>query len=670
MNTQQRIQHLRDQINEHNYRYYVLDDPSISDAEYDQLFKQLVALENAHPEFATNDSPTQRVGAEALTSFSQVRHKIPMLSLSNVFTEAELKAFIDRIEDKIQETKNLNYVCEPKIDGLAVSLIYEKGKLIQGATRGDGQVGEDITTNVRTIQSVPLKLRGKNIPELLEVRGEIYMPKAGFEKLNEQAKARGEKQFANPRNAAAGSVRQLDSKITKQRPLAIFCYAIGECSEPNLADNHFEQLQQLRQWGLRVCQEIRVVKDMQGCLDYYTNLLNKRAQLDFEIDGVVYKVNQIQQQQQLGFISRAPRFAVAHKFPAEEVITTINAIEFQVGRTGALTPVARLAPVNVAGVTVSNATLHNMDEIQRKDIHVHDQVVVRRAGDVIPEVVKVSSHNPNENRVAITLPKQCPICDADVVKLADEAVARCMGGLFCPAQATGAIIHFVSRKAMDIQGLGDKVIEQLYQQGLIHNVADLYQLTHQQVAALDRMADKSAQNFMDALEKSKQTTLARFIYALGIREVGEATANNLANHFRNLSAIIAASQEDLIALNDIGPIVAEHIYFFFRQPHNLEIIERLQSAGVHWPEVQVKAAESLPLLNKKFVLTGTLQSLSRDEAKAALQALGAQVSGSVSKNTDYVIAGEKAGSKLSKAQDLGVSVLNEADLFKLIKQSE
>lgn len=665
-NIAQQIASLRQIINEHNYRYYVLDDPNVSDAEFDTLFLQLKKLEEQHPELITSDSPTQRVGAQPLKAFAEVRHGMPMLSLENAFSEEDVAAFNQRVQDRLDTTQSIEYVCEPKLDGLAVSILYENGILTRAATRGDGETGEDITENIRTINMIPLHLRGDHFPARLEVRGEVYMPKAGFDKLNARAEAKGEKIFVNPRNAAAGSLRQLDPRITASRPLAFFCYGVGIFEGENLPEKHSEILQALGAWGLRVNPETKVVDGIEKCLAFHAAMAKKRAKLPYEIDGVVYKVNDRALQDQLGFVSRAPRWALAHKFPAEEVMTTLESVEFQVGRTGALTPVARLKPVFVSGVTVSNATLHNMDEVRRKDVRIGDTVIVRRAGDVIPEVVAaVIQHRPT-NAALIELPAQCPVCHSAIEQVEDEATARCTGGLFCPAQRKEAIKHFASRRALDVEGLGDKLVDQLVETQLIQSAADLYTLDLQQLANLDRMAEKSAQNLLDALEKSKTTTLARFLYGLGIREVGEATAKQLALHFGDLPPIYTAAEEELQTIADIGPVVSKHIAAFFAEPHNRTIIEKLLAAGVHWPIV-TRSAESLPLANKTFVLTGTLQHLTRDEAKEKLESLGAKVAGSVSSKTSYVVAGADAGSKLAKAQALGVVVLSEDEFMGLIK---
>ncbi|MBN1379357.1 MAG: NAD-dependent DNA ligase LigA [Gammaproteobacteria bacterium] len=667
-NTLQRIKHLREQINLHNHNYYVLDQPGIPDAEYDRLFRELQTLEAEHPDLVSADSPTQRVGAKPSTAFRQVKHEVPMLSLGNAFSDEELKAFNKRVCDRISWKDLIEYSAEPKLDGLAVSLLYEKGLLLRAATRGDGNTGEDITDNIKTIATVPLKLLGRNMPSRLEVRGEVFMTRKGFERMNEQAKKAGEKIFANPRNAAAGSLRQLDSRITAKRPLEIYFYGVGILKDFDMPTTHSEMLLLLRSLGLRVNPESRVVKGVQGCLRYYNNIGKKRDNLPYDIDGVVYKVNDLELQQELGFVSRAPRWAIAHKFAAQEETTVLNAVEFQVGRTGALTPVARLKPVNVAGVTVSNATLHNMDEIERKDVRIGDTVIIRRAGDVIPEVVSVVLERRPQRTQKIKLPTQCPVCGSAVISIEDEAVARCSGGLFCSAQRKEAIKHFASRKAMDIDGLGDKLIEQLVDESIIDHVDDLYHLKIGQLAALERMGDKSAENIIGALQKSKTTTLSRFIYALGIREVGEATAQNLASHFENLDELMQADEEKLQTVQDIGPVVAQHVVTFFKQKHNLEIIHRLQQAGINWPSIQKISGDKLPLAGKTYVLTGTLSGMTRDEAKQKLQALGAKVAGSVSKSTTAVIAGENAGSKLEKAESLGIPVLTEADLRKLLQK--
>ncbi|MDH5648591.1 MAG: NAD-dependent DNA ligase LigA [Gammaproteobacteria bacterium] len=656
-----RIEALRESIRYHNYRYYVLDDPEIPDAEFDRLFRELVELEQQHPELISADSPTQRVGAEPLAEFAKVTHVIPMLSLNNAFSEEELAAFYKRVSEKL-ETETVEFVAEPKLDGLALSITYENGKLVNAATRGDGVTGEDVTHNVRTIDSVPLRLRGSDYPRLLEVRGEVFMPLAGFEELNRRQQKMGEKTFANPRNAAAGSLRQLDPRITAQRPLQIFCYGLGQVQpDKELPVSHYDSLMQLRQWGLRVCPEVTRVSGFKCCLDYYQNLSAKRSALPYEIDGVVYKVNSFVQQQQLGFVSRAPRWAIAHKFPAQEELTVVEAIDVQVGRTGAITPVARLKPVFVGGVTVTNATLHNRDEIERLDVRVDDTVIVRRAGDVIPKVVSVVKSKRKAGARKYKFPDKCPVCHSSIVYEPEQVVARCSGGLFCSAQRKQSIKHFASRRAMDIEGLGDKLVEQLVDEGLVQDVSDLYRLDKTRIAGLERMADKSAENLLKALDVSKNTTLPRFLYALGIGQVGEATALALARHFGDLDAIMSASVEQLTAVDDVGPVVAESIHTFFRQPHNKDIVKKLRgkTIGIHWPALEKKQVSGSPFADKTVVLTGTLAAMTRDQAKARLQELGAKVAGSVSRKTDFVVVGEDAGSKADKARELGVTMLDE-----------
>ena len=659
---------LREQLNHHNHLYYVLDAPEIPDAEYDKLFRELQALERAHPELVRPDSPTQRVGAAPLAAFGEVRHELAMLSLDNAFNDEDVTDFDRRVREGLG-VETVDYAAEPKLDGLAVSLLYEDGVLLRAATRGDGTTGEDVTQNVRTIHSVPLRLLDKAYPRRLEVRGEVYMPKAGFLALNKRQEEKGEKIFANPRNAAAGSLRQLDPRITAARPLEMCCYGVGVAEGGALPDRHSAILDQLRAWGLRVSAERAVVKGAAGCLAYYATLAAKRAALAYEIDGVVYKVDALAQQRQLGFVSRAPRWALAHKFPAEEAMTTVLGIDVQVGRTGAITPVARLEPVTVGGVTVSNATLHNEDEVRRKDVRVGDTVVIRRAGDVIPEVVSVIKERRPARTRLFHLPVQCPVCGSEVVRVEGEAVARCSGGLYCPAQRKETIRHFAARRAMDIEGLGDKLVEQLVEQGLVRGVADLYQLSLEQLAGLERMGRKSAENLLQALEKSKNSTLPRFLYALGIREVGEATALVLAQHFGDLSAIAEANEDELQTVPDVGPVVARQIAAFFHEPHNREVIAKLQAAGVHWPALP-RRGRALPLAGKTYVLTGTLQAMTRDEAKEKLQALGAKVAGSVSAKTHCVVAGEEAGSKLDKARALGVEIFDEAGFLKLIGEGD
>ncbi len=663
---QQRIDELREQIDYHNYRYYVLDDPEIPDAEYDRLMRELEELEAEHPDLVTPDSPTQRVGATPLSAFEEVKHELPMLSLGNAFDEDEVQAFDRRAREKLQ-VDTIEYAVEPKLDGLAISLLYENGKLVRGATRGDGTTGEDVTQNVRTIETIPLKLRGSDYPARLEVRGEVIIAKQDFEQLNKTREQAGEKTFANPRNAAAGSLRQLDARLTAKRPLSFYCYGAGLVEGAELPDRHSATLDQLREWGMRTNPETRVVEGIQGCLDYYQTMQEKRDKLDYEIDGLVYKVNRRDQQEQLGFVSRAPRWAIAHKFPAQEEMTRLIDIDVQVGRTGALTPVARLEPVQVGGVTVSNATLHNQDEIERLDVRVGDTVIIRRAGDVIPQVVSVVKSKREGKLKKYHLPKTCPVCGSQTVRHEGEAVTYCTGGLYCAAQRKQALKHFAARRALDIEGLGDKLVDQLVDEDYVHDPADLFGLEKEQLVQLERMADKSAQNLIDALAKSRNTSLERFIYALGIHDVGEATARSLANHFGSLHALMQADKEALMAVPDIGPIVAESILTFFKQEHNQQVIDKLIQAGVTWEDIEVKPAEELPLNGKTFVLTGTLESMSRDEAKAALQALGAKVTGSVSKKTDYVVVGADPGSKADKAESLGVEILDETAFRDLIK---
>ncbi|MDH5571132.1 MAG: NAD-dependent DNA ligase LigA, partial [Gammaproteobacteria bacterium] len=617
MNVKQQIDKLRDSINYHNYRYYVLDDPEITDSEYDRLLRELEALEKNHPELITPDSPTQRVGAVPLSAFAEVKHSVPMLSLGNAFNDQEVIDFDRRAREKLKTKHEIEYAVEPKLDGLAISLRYENGVLVRAATRGDGMTGEDVTQNVRTIETIPLKLIGKNYPAVLEVRGEVIMSKAGFEQLNERQRLNNEKLFANPRNAAAGSLRQLDSKITATRPLSFYSYGVGEVSGEELADKHSLIMNRLQQWGIRLNPENRVVKGTKGCLDYYQQIQDRRAQLPYEIDGVVFKVNSIAEQKTLGFVSRAPRWAIAHKFPAQEEMTILEDIDIQVGRTGALTPVARLKPVFVGGVTVSNATLHNQDEIERLDVRKGDTVIVRRAGDVIPQVVSVVLSMRQGKPHKFKMPTTCPVCGSAVERMEGEAVTFCTGGLYCEAQRKEMIKHFASRKALDIEGLGDKLVEQLVDEGLIHNVADLFKLDLGEVAALERMAEKSAQNLLDALKKSKATTLPRFIYSLGIHNVGEATARTLAMHYGTLEKLMQADSDSLQQVADVGPIVAQSILTFFAQAHNLEVIKELQQAGVHWPDIEIKSESELPLKDKSFVLTGTLTEMTRDEAKTA-----------------------------------------------------
>lgn len=662
--TRQRVAKLHTQLNYHNHRYYVLDDPEIPDVEYDMMLRELQDIESQYPELCSPDSPTQRVGAAPLSKFSEVKHEAPMLSLGNVFSEDELYDFDRRCREVLDNDK-IEYVAEPKLDGLAISLLYKEGLLIRAATRGDGTTGEDVTANVKTIGAIPLRLSGKNVPDVIEVRGEIYISRDGFETLNARQREKGEKTFANPRNAAAGSLRLLDSSITAQRPLTMYCYAVGVCSEGVLAGTHSAVLEQLRGWGMRVSHEHAVVQGAQGCYKYYEQLFKRRDNLPYEIDGIVYKVNRFDQQNSLGFVSRAPRWAIAHKFPAQEKTTKLLAIDIQVGRTGALTPVARLEPVEVGGVTVTNATLHNQDEIERKDVRVGDTVIVRRAGDVIPEVVSSIASKRNKGARKFKFPTTCPECESEVVRIEGEAKARCSGGLYCPAQRKESIKHFASRRAMDIEGLGDKLVEQLVDEGLISDAADLYTLTIEQLTNMDRMGEKSANNLIAALEESKSITLPRFIFSLGIREVGEATARSLANHFGNLEKIMAATSEELEKVPDVGPVVARHIETFDHQPHNRDVIDKLINNGVHWDDIDVTRSDEQPLAGKVIVLTGAL-SMPRGEAKDKLQAMGAKVSGSVSKKTTVVIAGADAGSKLTKATELDILVLDESALSAIL----
>lgn len=668
------IKKLREQLRYYSYQYYVIDDPDIPDAYYDRLYKKLVALEEKHPQLITGDSPTQRVGAKPLASFEQIQHQMPMLSLDNVFDEQGLQAFLQRIRGKLQDDlkseNKIELIAEPKLDGLAISLRYEKGELIYAATRGDGSTGENVTQNIRTMQCVPLRLLGKHYPDVLEVRGEVFMPRAGFEKLNKLARKNEEKEFANPRNAAAGSLRQLDPAITAKRPLRLYCYSTGivsgEKPAGKLATTHYEILQQLRGFGLPVCNEIKLVNNIKNCLSYYENILKQRASLAYDIDGIVYKVNSITLQNKLGFVARAPRWAIAHKFPAQEEISKIIDVDFQVGRTGAITPVARLEPVFVGGVTVSNATLHNMDEIRRKDVRVGDHVVIRRAGDVIPEVVRVLPNSRTAPLAEIQMLTSCPVCHSKIEKIEGEAVARCSAGLFCRAQRAQAIKHFASRKAMDIDGLGESKVEQLVAQGLINTAADLYQLKIENLILLERMGEKSARNLLNALQASKQPTLARFIYALGIREVGETTARNLANKFKTLAAVQTASYEKLIEVQDVGSIVANHLITFLAQEHNREVINKLLAADINIQKVEqvdIDEQQGGEFSDKTVVITGTLPTLTREQAKAKLLAVGAIVSSSVSAKTDYLLAGEKAGSKLTKASALGVRVIDEETML-------
>ncbi len=665
-----RIDQLKAKINQHNYQYYVLDNPTIPDADYDALYRELQQLERTEPSLITADSPTQRVGGAALEKFGQVSHQIPMLSLDNAFDGNDFTAFYQRIADRLDEQNQFTFCAEPKLDGLAVSIRYENGKLVQAATRGDGYTGEDITSNIKTIRAIPLALIG-DFPQVLEVRGEVFMPLAGFHAMNEQARVRGDKVFANPRNAAAGSLRQLDPRITATRPLSFYAYAVGAIDDPqNLLTNssHYARLQQLKAWGLPVCPEIRQVTGLEAALSYHQQIGERRASLPYEIDGVVLKVDALAQQLALGFVSRAPRWAIAYKFPAQEKTTRLLDVEFQVGRTGSITPVARLEPVSVGGVTVSNATLHNNDEITRLGVKIGDLVIVRRAGDVIPQVAAVVFEERPANARDILFPSQCPVCESAVERVEGEAVARCTGGLYCQAQRKEALKHFVSRKAMDIEGLGDKLIEQLVDEKLVQSPADIYHLQWTALIGLERMGEKSALKLLEAIASAKQTSLPRFIYALGIRDVGEATALNLAQHFLTLDALRAASLEQLLAVPDVGTVVAGRLLHFFADAHQQQVIDGLIAAGIHWPELAARVVSAQPLAGQTFVLTGTLQSMGRDDAKDKLQQLGAKVSGSVSAKTHAVIAGDNAGSKLAKAEELGVVVWSEQQMLDLFAE--
>ncbi|HEY1847194.1 MAG TPA: NAD-dependent DNA ligase LigA [Buttiauxella sp.] len=666
---EQQLTQLRTTLRHHEYLYHVLDNPEIPDAEYDRLMGELRALETAHPELITPDSPTQRVGAAPLSEFTQVRHEVPMLSLDNVFDEASYLAFNKRVQDRLKSPDDLTFCCELKLDGLAVSLLYEDGVLVRAATRGDGTTGENITANVRTIRAIPLKLRGDNIPRRVEVRGEVFLPQAGFEKINEEARRTGGKIFANPRNAAAGSLRQLDPRITAKRPLTFFCYGVGLLEGGELPASHMARLQQFKAWGLPVSERIRLCSTPEEVLAFYHQVEADRPALGFDIDGVVIKVDSLALQEALGFVARAPRWAVAFKFPAQEQMTFVRDVEFQVGRTGAITPVARLEPVQVAGVLVSNATLHNADEIERLGLRIGDRVVIRRAGDVIPQVVGVVESERPADTKEIVFPTHCPVCGSDVERVEGEVVTRCTGGLICGAQRKEALKHFVSRRALDVDGMGDKIIDQLVEKEYVATPADLFRLTAGKLTGLDRMGPKSAQNVVDALEKARETTFARFLYALGIREVGEATAAGLAAHFGSLDALAAASIEDLQKVPDVGIVVATHVFNFFEEESNREVIRQLtEEVGVHWPAPVVIKAEEIdsPFAGKTVVLTGSLSVMARDDARARLVALGAKVAGSVSKKTDLVIAGEAAGSKLAKAQELGIEVIDEAEMIRLL----
>lgn len=660
----ERASKLRAEIEHHNYRYYVLDAPSIPDAEYDRLFRELVALEAQFPELASPDSPTMRVGGAPLPEFGQVAHEVPMLSLGNAFDEEDAVAFDRRVREGLG-VEAVDYAVEPKFDGLAITLRYRERRLVVGATRGDGYTGEDVTANLKTVRAIPLRLPD-DAPASLEVRGEVLMYKRDFEALNARQRAAGDKEFANPRNAAAGSLRQLDSRITAQRPLRFFAYGIARPEDIPALATHGALMEALARWGFPVSPDRAVVRGAEGLIAFYRRIGEKRSSLPYEIDGVVYKVDAFADQARLGFVSRAPRFAIAHKYPAEEALTELIDIDVQVGRTGAITPVARLKPVVVGGVTVTNATLHNEDEIRRKDVRIGDVVVVRRAGDVIPEVVRAVIEKRSGNERAFVMPTRCPICDSHIERAEDEAVARCTGGLFCPAQRKQALLHFASRRAMDVEGLGDKLVEQLVDEHIVATPADLYKLGVAALANLERMAEKSAGNLLVAIEKSRHTTLARFVFALGIRNVGEATAKDLARHFGNLDALMAADEARLTQVPDVGPVVAASIAQFFAEPHNREVIEQLRAAGVEWAEGEGEAAALGPLVGKVFVLTGTLPSMGRDQARELIEAQGGKVSGSVSKKTDFVVAGAEAGSKLERARELGVAVIDEAGLLAIL----
>ena len=664
MNLADRYAFLQKELARLEHAYYVLDTPLLPDSEYDRLYRELLEIEAAHPEWVTSESLSQRVGGAALKEFDSVEHVVPMLSLNNAFEDAELIAFDRRCREGL-EVKQVNYAGELKFDGLAISLRYENGSLVRAATRGDGASGEDVTANIKTVRAIPLRLLGKNIPAVLEIRGEVFMYLEDFQKMNQLAAAQGEKEFANPRNAAAGSLRQLDSKITAKRPLSFFAYGLGALEPQSwLPATHTELLNRYADLGLPVCSERKVLKSVEEMLAFYHEIEAKRDSLPYDIDGIVYKVNSIAEQNALGFVSRAPRFALAHKFPAQEALTTVLGIDVQVGRTGAITPVARLAPVEVGGVTVTNATLHNEDEVKRKDVRIGDTVTVRRAGDVIPEVVSVIKERRPKGTTEFVMPTRCPVCDSHIERLADEAVARCSGGLFCGAQRKQALIHFAHRRALDIEGLGEKIVDQLVDQNLVRTPADLYRLGFSALANLERMGDKSADNLIQAINQSRNTTLARFIFALGIRHVGETTAKDLANHYQSMHALMDAGLEDLLTVKDVGPVVADSIVSFMEEAHNREVIEQLLASGMQL-SVEKKVI-SAAVAGKTFVLTGTFPSLSRDQAKDLLEKAGAKVAGSVSKKTDYVVAGADAGSKLTKAEELGITVIDEQAMLDLL----
>lgn len=666
------VERLRASIEDYRYAYYVLDEPTVPDAEFDRLFARLEEIEAKYPALVTPDSPTQRIGPAPAADFAEVEHSVPMLSLANAFDDEAIVAFEERLVGRLRgeglAVDEIEYVAEPKLDGTAISIRYEHGKLAQGSTRGDGTRGEDVTHNVRTINSVPLKLRGARIPELIDVRGEVFMPKAGFAEYNRRAQAEGGKTFVNPRNAAAGSLRQLDPKLTAERPLDAFFYGVGAIQGRDLPATQADLLRFLAELGFRISPEWALVDGYRGCLAYYSNIGRKRPDLPYEIDGVVYKVNRFDWQDMLGTVSRAPRWAIAHKFPAQEEMTVVSAVEFQVGRTGAVTPVARLKPVFVGGVTVSNVTLHNIGEVHRKDVRVGDTVIVRRAGDVIPEIVAIVPERRPKRTRRVRLPAKCPVCESDVIQPEGEAVARCTGQLICPAQLKESLKHFASRTAMDIEGLGSKLIDQLVDSGLVANPADLYRLSLEQLLGLERMGEKSARNVLDSLERSKDTTFSRFLYGLGIRGVGEATASTVARHFGTLDSLIQADNESLEKVEDVGPIVASQISAFFHEEHNRKVIDELLSKGIRWPDIEIQARANSPFNGKTVVITGTLTNMTRTEAKEWLQAQGAKVTGSVSKKTDFLIAGENPGSKLADAEKVGVTILDQEGFGKYVDQ--
>jgi DNA ligase (NAD+) len=662
---ERRAARLRAEIDRHNHRYHVLDDPEISDAEFDRLMAELRDLERENPGLIVPESPTQRVGGEPVAAFAAVRHHRPMLSLDNAFAREEIEAFDRRVRERLETDRKIAYSCEPKIDGLAVSLTYRKGRLEIAATRGDGTVGEDVTHNIRTIKTVPLTLTGKAIPHVLEVRGEVFIPLAGFKDMNRRAEEKGEKVFVNPRNAAAGSLRQLDPKLASSRPLEIYFYGAGIVEGHELPSRHSGTLEQLRAWGLRTSPESSVVEGVDGLFEYFDDMAQRRKTLRYQIDGVVYKVDSVNQQRELGFVARAPRWAIAHKFPAEEETTTVRAIEWQVGRTGALTPVARLEPVFVGGATVANATLHNFDELQRKDVRPGDTIVLRRAGDVIPEVVKVVLERRPTKTSPVKLPAKCPVCGSDVEREEGEAIARCTGTLVCPAQLKESLRHFASRRALDIEGLGSKLVDQLVEQGLVKDAADIYRLSAEQFVELDRMGEKSAANLAESIEHSKSTTFGRFLFALGIPDVGEATAESLARHFRTLDALRQSSADTIDEVPDVGPVTAAHIHSFLSEARNARVIDALLELGINWPEIKAARSRHKEFEGKTFVLTGSMTAMTRDEAGDLIRELGGKVAGSVSKKTDYVVVGAEAGSKLKKATELGIKLLDEGQFLKL-----